>query len=896
MKFKVIAILITIGCSAAAIYYLKFAPSAQEDPETLVDKEPVAVDEKAEEMPVEANPATKPDDDEEVYISDLAKQGDDEALRGAGMNSRHFAVFDRYCLNCHDAESEEGNVNLENLSFNVAQNIQTAELWDTVLNVVNSGEMPPKDKRQIPAQDKLEFLRDLSHAMVAARTVLSDSGGEVTMRRLNRREYINSIVSLTGLEPDPDTYLLLPKDEDLDGFDTNGATLNFSSQQFELYRTIARDVLTKLIQLEGIPKPRVQKVRVESEHAPFAKHSKRYKDLKARRDAAEAYLSGKRGGNRFVDEKAAKRAMADYRRFSPQLVHYLKQRENKDGHTLMIGQYYNDVARSETLTPRTGGKYIVRYRLGAKNDPTAYESYVKLTGAGLRKVTGTVRSPETITVEVDLQPSNEPMAFSASVRDNLLKNQRWRRFGRTLGENGVGPEAHIWVDWIEFEGPYHDTWPAYQLGEIIIPQRSAESHESYVRRVLENFARKAFRDKAPSPQYIDSLLQIYLQEGGNAGTFKRAIVEPLSIILASPSFLFLAEPRAGEEKQRITDRELAVRLAYFLWSAPPDKELLDLARAGTLSDPFQLKRQTERLLADPRSKAFVEGFTYQWLGMVEVDTFQFSAEEYPEFDEYIRDAAKQEIYETVGALLQRDGALKFLVNNDFVFVNDLLADYYGISGVKGPEYRPVKVPSGSPRGGLLGMAALHILGSDGTRVNLVKRGTWVLTHLLYDEPPPPPADVPMLSRLGSEPMPEREILKLHMEEPQCAQCHQSIDPVGYGLQNFDAAGQWRKVEGRLEAIHEAHKKLEFPIDASGELPLGAQGFRDYFEFREQVGERSPYFSRGYIEALIAYALGRDYSIADFQLAHDLYKKAQVQGDTMRAYIHGLIQSPAFSSK
>jgi hypothetical protein len=197
------------------------------------------------------------------------------------------------------------------------------------------------------------------------------------------------------------------------------------------------------------------------------------------------------------------------------------------------------------------------------------------------------------------------------------------------------------------------------------------------------------------------------------------------------------------------------------------------------------------MLADERSRAFVEAFASQWLRMSRLDFFQFNAKLYPDFNGGVKEAARQEVFETVAHLVRHDGSLSQLLHSDTVVINGLLADYYGIDGVAGDAFRPVKVPPESPRGGLLGMAAILAMGSNGEQTSPVERGAWVLRKLLHDPPPPAPPNVPQLTRLEGELLTTRERLQMHQEEPQCGSCHRRIDPIGFALENFDAVGRWR---------------------------------------------------------------------------------------------------------
>ena len=295
------------------------------------------------------------------------------------------------------------------------------------------------------------------------------------------------------------------------------------------------------------------------------------------------------------------------------------------------------------------------------------------------------------------------------------------------------------------------------------------------------------------------------------------------------------------------------------------------------------------MIDDPRSNEFVAGFLHQWLDMKRLDFFQFDILRHREFDDSTRAAARQEVYESFAHLLRdpENGRLGHLLKSDYVVINGLLATYYGIDGVAGEGFRKVAVAPDSPRGGLLGMAAIHAMGSNGVESSPVERGAWVLRHLLHDPPPPAPPNVPQLSRLADKPLTTRERLAAHREEPQCASCHRKIDPIGFGLENFDAAGKWRTTD-RL-------RTKSWMIDAADAFFQGPS-FQNFFELRDLIAAREDDFARGFTEHLIEYALGRPYGFTDEDLAKQIVATAREQQYSVRAFLHAIVQTAAFQTK
>jgi hypothetical protein len=279
--------------------------------------------------------------------------------------------------------------------------------------------------------------------------------------------------------------------------------------------------------------------------------------------------------------------------------------------------------------------------------------------------------------------------------------------------------------------------------------------------------------------------------------------------------------------------------------------------------------------------------------MERLDFFQFDTTLHREFDESTRSAARKEVYHSFAHLLRDSeaGRLGKLLKSDYVFINGLLANYYGIEGVTGNQFQKVSLPAKSPRGGLLGMAAIHAMGSDGIQSSPVERGAWVLRHLLNEPPPPAPPNVPQLSRLADKPLTTREKLLAHQEQPQCASCHRKIDPIGFGLENFDAAGKWRTTEfngkGKGRNVHN--------IDPSGAFHNGP-AFSDYYEMRDLIAARESDFARGFTEHLIGYGLGRPFGFTDKDLAGEIMAAAKEEGFNVSEFVQALVRSKPFQTK
>jgi len=870
--------------------------------------------------------------------SDASGPGQSAEPPTPALPEKHFDFLEKYCLDCHDSDTAKAEVNLEDLPFRI-ETIEQAEGWQKVLNALNSGEMPPEKKKQPEQAEKADFLDALANTMVNAREKLSDSGGKITMRRLNKRDYQNSIESLLGVKLGKE---LLPEDGDSGDFDTVGASLFISSDKFEQYLKLGRHAIDEFYERRAARSAKPFVYRVEPEETLNVaqrervkrndEYLKRYKALDAEMDKALARPENK-GFEARLGTKGNRGQL--YRAIGPHLKKLKGAPNPRDhgfpdfGHAAKFfpksapydkhyaGLPYNETGTWLQLTmgstkiviaPKKKipvGTYSVRIRAGVSNKVPAFRHFLELgypsernLGRGQLEgfplkalhVTGSPAKPEVIETQVRVG-KDTTREFAIRERQPGWGPLRKFYFYPSMNRNGYGHEPSIWVDWVEIEGPLPQKG-TNPLDEIF-SQNSADPKRSDLMRardILRQFAVKAFREKEPSNSFIDSLVAVFEKRLAIDKEFDVAIRTPLSMILASPRFLFIKEPGQEGLPRDLDDLELAVRLSYFLWSSPPDTQLLELAEKKRLSDPETLRAEVDRLIQDPRAHNFVSGLAHQWLDMKRLDFFQFNAKDHREFDESTRTAVREEVYQTMLYLLRskNEGELGHLLDSDFAVINGLLGAHYGIKNVEGDQFRKVSLPAGSPRGGLLGMAAIHAMGSDGMESSPVERGAWVLRHLVHNPPPPAPANVPQISRLDGKPLTKRQKLAAHMEEAQCASCHRKMDPIGFGMENFTASGKWREKEGSGKRTHK--------IDPSGKFHNGP-AFKDFFELRELIASHyQDDFARGFTEALIEYGLGRPFGFTDDDLANEILSSAKSKNYAISEFVHTLVQTKRFRSK
>jgi hypothetical protein len=856
-----------------------------------------------------------------------------------------------HCFDCHGPDDPQASFRVDTLARSI-DTVEMAERWQKVLNALNSGEMPPKDSKQLEPAAKIELLDDLSHAMVRARRSLADQGGGATLRRLNRREYRNTLRQLFGVEIDANE---LPADTRPGGFDTSGSNLFMSGDQFDQYRALGREAVHEAFaRFAAVGIEKRMRVEAETNHAAFlAAHEKSLDEHRRAKAWVDAVLAAaKKPENAETMAELRKRAPSDW-----QLVHqwkliggalapdqfgwpqnldeqvlwelsvntefieyekrYLEQPLLDSGAYLTLpganrSSYANNWLSLRIPDDWPPGDYVVRIHAGANPLAAGERRFIDFGQAAYppgvpakstHAVVGTLDAPTVIEIPHTVLAKHDARSRGLFIRERDAGQvpRAVARFKESQKANGIGPELAIWIDWLEVERKPDaslDVPPGIRALEIPLDDRGATLPAGAIKAALGRFVREAYRGASAPKGYLDRLVAAYGLRRKAGATHAAALEETLASVLASPRFLYHDET-TREDDDTLDGRKVASRLSYLLWGEPPDAILRQKAKGDGLLDPLVLEQECGRLLDDPRSMGFVVPFVSQWLSMERLDFFQFSHVVYPRFDAAAKEAARREVYETFADLLRTNGRLGDLLQADSVVVNSLLAGYYGIDGVVGDEFQRVPVPQGNPRGGLLGMAAIHAMGSDGEHTSPVERGVWVLRKLLDDPPPPAPPNVPQVARLAGKSLTTQERLVAHQEEPQCASCHRRIDPVGLALENFDAVGQWRTEDSYtpLDTNGWANPALKktWAIEVNGSF-YGGPSFVGYEGFRAAVAARERDFARGFAKALVEYAFGRPCGFRDEPLVESIVAKAEAKNFAMREFIFALVESEAFRSK
>ena len=768
----------------------------------------------------------------------------------------HYDVkpaLDRYCVTCHNARLMTGGLSLEQLDPTVVG--REPETWEKVARKLRTREMPPSG---LPRPDHATYEQLVSTLETSLdRAAAADPRpGRVGIHRLNRTEYTNAIRDLLAL--DVDGRALLPADEpDQQGFDNVAGVLSMSPRLLENYMTAA-STISRLAVGDSTLSPVEDTVRIPTATVQDDR-------------ASEDLPFGSRGG---VSIPYHFPLDGDYR---------IKVVLKRQLYLYLIG-----MGEPHQIDVRLDGALIKRFTVGGEGTGmTAPESFAGNTQGDPQWEVYMHTADEGLQVRVPVTAGAHEISVSFVRRfwqpEGILQPPQ-RGFARTTNELYFGNPS---VDSVSIAGPLavRPTTDSPARRKVFTCRPAvATTEEACARRILSSLARRAYRGTVSDAE-IDTLLTFY--RAGRAGEdFDAGIQQGIRRILASPRFLFRIErePASAPTGQpyRVNDFDLASRLSFFLWSSIPDDELLAAAAKGTLGERATMERQVRRMLADRRLQALVDNFASQWLTVGKLSGVVPDVDAYPEFDENLRDAFRQETRLFIGSQLREDRSVVDLITANYSFLNERLARHYRIPNVYGSHFRRVTFNDGV-RGGLLGQGSILTVTSYPNRTSPVLRGRWVLDNILGAPPPPPPPDIPLLNESGAstKTMSIRQQMEAHRKNPSCAVCHVRMDPLGFSLENFDALGKWRMAS---EGIH---------VDASGALPDGTR-FEGVAGLRQLIASHQEDFSRTFTQKLLAYALGRSLDAHDQPAVRRIARDAVGGGYRWSSIILGVATSTPFT--
>ena len=758
----------------------------------------------------------------------------------------HLALVDEYCLSCHDEGQRTAKLALDTIG---AQDVaRHPDVWEKVVRKLRARHMPPIGE---PRPDDPEYdavVASLEERLDRAAAANPNPGRTATIRRLTRTEYRNAVRDLLAL--DVDVTSLLPADESSYGFD-NVTVGDLSPTLLDRYVTAAEKISRLAI---GRPSrsPGGETIRVPP-------------DL-TQEEHIEGLPIGTRGG-----------ALVRYA--FPMDGEYdiqVRLMRDRDEHVEGLTEAHElelllDRDRLEVFTVKPPER-----QAGPSGDQANHEhidQHVKVrvpVAAGTHAIGVAFLKKPSVLLETPRQPYQAHFNFYRHPR--------------------VQPAVYS----ISIIGPYAAKGPGDSPSrrQIFGPARSdargaaSANDEAAAKRILAALMRKAYRRPVTAAD-LEGPLALYRQARAD-GDFDAGIEMALSAVLVSPEFLFRVERDpagvAANTAYRVSDLQLASRLSFFLWSSIPDDELLDAATEGTLHEPAVLERQVRRMLADARSRALVDNFASQWLHLRNLDAITPDMRLFPDFDDNLRQAFRQETELFVESVLREDRSVLDLLRADYTFLNERLAKHYGIPHVYGSRFRRVAVDANSWRGGLLRHGSILTVTSYATRTSPVVRGKWILDNLLAVPPPPPLPDVPALKdNTVNGNLSVRERLAEHRSDTRCASCHNLMDPVGLSLEKFDAIGRRRSVEGGR------------PIDASGGFPDGST-FADVDGLEAALLRRPELFISAFTEKLQTYALGRGVEYYDAPAIRTIVRDARAQNHRISSIILGIVKSQPFQMR
>ena len=725
-----------------------------------------------------------------------------------------------YCNGCHNSTKQAGSVTLD-AYINENHAKKDRMTWESIVNVVASGEMPPKKKPQPSKDEKEAFLGWVENTMIKVDCTSPKDPGRVTLRRLNRAEYNNTIRDLCGVDFSPaDDF---PSDEVGYGFDNIGDVLSMQPVLLEKYLSAAEKVLdTAIVSLEG----------VRSSNQSF------------------------RPQTILVTPRTAK----------------LREKSPKGNEIVRIVLAEEGSAFLEKFNFPADGEFILRVKAwGEPSGDEAPKIAIRLDG----------KEAKSFTVDATEKTKAKPYEVKLKVSSGE------RRVAVAFTNPAADKKSRVFhLEAIEIEGPIGGgSKPLPDSTKLIlqtIPKAEADN-KSAAKAVLTKFATRAYRRPVTADE-IQRLLKLYDIAEGQGDPFEKAIRLPLKAILVSPNFLFRveADPKSPDEVRTISDHEFATRLSYFLWSTMPDDALIELADRGELRKPGILEAQVKRMLKDPKSKALVDNFAGQWLMLRNIRTLSPDTGLFPTWDEPLRDAIIKETELYFDHIVREDRSVLEFLDSDYTFANERLAKHYSLPNVRGAEFQKVKLTD-NKRGGVITQASILLVTSNPTRTSPVKRGKWILDNILGTPPPPPAPDIPELPPVGELKGTLRQQMESHRSNPACATCHTKMDPLGFGLENFDAIGRWRELDNKQK------------IDPSGVLPGGAK-FSGPSELRKILLGKSEAFRNCLSEKLLTYALGRGLEYQDKCAINDLSKKLTKGNDQFSQLVLAILETDAFQKR
>ena len=861
---------------------------------------------------------------------------------GHAREVRQF--FSRHCLDCHSGASPEAGLDLSTLSDDLENPAAFGRLVK-IHDRIAAGEMPPADASQPVPDERAAVLSRLDSALTAADRQRIARDGRAGIRRMTRSEYENTLRDLLAL-PHLDLRELLPPDGRVAGYDKVADGQSLSPIHMAAYAAAAEAALDAAIATRSTPPP-VAKRRIYPA-SPWRFQYNLVQGTYVLLDGPKpdpALPFAKPDGppkNPFGTEP-----ISIYRndRFEYIAEHKINESHSSVGMLMAnVGALFGTLEAS----PIHAGPYRIRVSLwgfqwnAGKVEPVAVPQAAALRAHRETRENREGRHLATFTAESLTPRETEITAWLDEPEVLVVDPVSLPWFGSTLSisvDGRFATSAHVGagvaLDWVDVEGPLYESWPpeshrrlfgdlpiktlAADAGVIRPARRPVERQSAFwpkftdlpreeqqppletvqstdpgadARRLLGDFLSRALRRPVAADE-IEPYVHLVEQRLTANECFEDAMRRAYVAILTSPSFLFHASDAAPDQAA------VAARLSYWLWNSPPDDKLLEAATSGHLKDPAEMTAQVDRLLADPRSGRFIDDFTDQWLELRRLDETMPDRDLYPEYSILLHEGMAAEPRAFIREAIDKDLPITALVEPGFAMLTQRLAEHYGIADVEGAEVRRVPLSADSPRGGLLGQAAIHKLTANGTTTSPVKRGVWVMDRLLAEPPSPPPANVKAIEPDTRGTTTMREQLARHRDVAACASCHAKIDPPGFALEAFDPVGGFREryraigkgddPPERARVIWPVVYRLGPAVDASGKLPDGCE-FAGIKGLTRHLAADPRRLARGFVYHLACYATGADIGYADRRVVDAILDAATPPGYGLRSLVQSLAAS------
>ena len=829
-----------------------------------------------------------------------------EAPTGEAMLKTFDKLSEASCIACHDGSDANG-FDASQLTDDLSDRANF-DVWQKVHDQIASGAMPPAEADRPDAELTKQAVNAIHDTLTRENLSNQTRFGRTVLRRLTRSELQHTLNDLLSIEIDLSE--VLPPENNSSQFDTVAEKQGLSEIHVRAYLTAADAAIEQAIELRPKPESKKREFRF-TELEAIKKHLAKEQQNQERvilRELDDAVVMFNTASYLFKLEDLY---VADDGRYRISATGASFQADEPVTMTINIGHYEKGYTRG-----------IAQFDLPQKSKRNRRKKSGKSSSKKKSEdpASSELGKSRTVSVEAFLRKGNYIFPGGMGLKLQADGKTVWNVSPEEYTGSGIAMES------MTVEGPLYENWPPRSTRLLLQgvetrpferkqwdPSRqtfigyeivAGDNPEAQLRKIIKWLAPRAFRRSLRDGEG-QPFLEMGMAALESGRSFDEAIRLTCKSILTSPEFLFLT-PAPGELNQF----SLAARLSLFLWKSVPDEELYAVAGKGKLNDPTVLRRQVNRMLDDDRAKRFVTDFCQQWLRLSEIDATSPDKSLYPEFDALLRSSMIEETESFVSHLFEKDLGVANLVDSKFAFLNRRLADHYQINGVKGQRIKRIRLHSDSVRGGLLTQASILKVTANGTTTSPVRRGAWVLTHLLGQPPSPPPPNIPAVEPDTRNAETIRQLLDKHRSDPSCARCHREIDAPGFALESFDVIGGFREnyrsreigeqPKGKLLGRNIWEYKIGPPVDASGVLAANESSsggsFSDIRQFKQLLLEQEEQIARNLISQLAVYGTGAEIQFADREEIERILAACKKKDYGMRTILHKVIASRLFLNK